>query len=183
MYSLRSQRHRANARGVTPVEAAIAFAIFGAILAVAVPAFIRELHGSRFVEPVAGLERMSAGAIAHAEAHPTGNAFPETAPLTPPVVPRAHREVDPPNVWDTPTWKALGFRAAPEGTPHAYAFGFTSTAPTQQTTGAPSQFIAHAHGDLDGDGVTSTFEVRGHAASAAGPAAQVPGMYIEAELE
>ncbi|MDB4997057.1 MAG: hypothetical protein JWM74_4489 [Myxococcaceae bacterium] len=177
--SLPSLRRRANARGVTPVEAAIAFAIFGAILAVAVPAFIRELHGSRFVEPVSGLERMSAGAIAYAASHPGANAFPETAPLTPPVVPRARREVDPPNVWDTPSWKALDFRAAPEGTPHAYAFGFTST---PATPAAPSQFVAHAHGDLDGDGVTSTFEVRGHA-NAAGPAEQVPGMYVEAELE
>ncbi len=175
--SLQSIRRRVHARGVTPVEAAVAFAIFGAILAVAVPAFLRELHGSRFVEPVSGLERMSAGAIAYAASHP--NAFPETATLTPAIVPRAHREVDPPNVWDTPTWKALDFRAAPEGTPHAYAFGFTST---PATPAAPSQFVAHAHGDLDGDGITSTFEVRGHG-NASGPAEQVPGMYVEAELE
>jgi hypothetical protein len=174
---------RSSERGVTPVEAAIAFAIFGAILAVAVPAFIRELHGSRLVEPVSGLERMSAGAIAHAGSHAPANAFPETAPLTPAVVPRAHREIDPPNVWDTPAWKALGFRAAPEGTPHAYAFGFTSTPPPLATPGQVAQFVAHAHGDLDGDGITSTFEVRGHAASASGPAELVPGMYVEAELE
>jgi hypothetical protein len=173
-------------RGVTPVEAAIAFAIFASILAVAIPAFVRELHASRFVEPVSGLERMSTGALAYAAPRPPADAFPPTAPLTPMIVARAHREVDPPNIWDTTTWKALSFRAAPEGTPHAYAFGFTSTpgSPTSQ-----SRFVAHAHGDVDGDGVTSTFEVRGHAAlpaspgSPAPPAEIEPGMYVEAELE
>ena len=40
---------------MTALEAAVAFSILGSVLAVAIPAFVRDLHGSRFAEPVAGL--------------------------------------------------------------------------------------------------------------------------------
>ena len=78
-----------------------------------------------------------------------------------------------------PTWVALGFRASPEGAPHAYSFEFVSNLGPSR-----SAFVARAHGDLDGDGVTSTFEVRGHASEGdpSGPAVE-PGMRIEAETE
>ena len=79
--------------------------------------------------------------------------------------------------WDTPTWKALGFQPAVTGAPHAFAFSFDSTLGK-----AHSSFVASAHGDLDGDGLTSTFEVRG-AVSATEKAHVEPGMYVEAEVE
>ena len=66
-----------------------------------------------------------------------------------------------------------------EGVPHAYAFSFESTS-------GGSAFVAQARGDLDGDGVLSTFEIRGRSGrdGAADPEPTVlPGMYIEAELE
>jgi hypothetical protein len=166
-------------RGLTAVEAAIIFAIGGSLLAVAVPAFVRELRASRFAEPVEGLQRIGAGALAHAASRPASAAFPQTAPLTPASPPRGTREVDPPGAWDQPTWKALGFRATPEGIPHAFAFGFDSVAGTGPVR---SSFVAHAHGDLDGDGVRSTFELRGHAQDGE-PAVVDPGMYVEAEVE
>jgi hypothetical protein len=155
----------------------VLFAITGSLLAVAVPAFVREVHASRFVEPVEGLQRIGTGALAHAAAHPAPGAFPPSVPLTPSSPPRGTREADPPGVWEHPTWKALGFRGAQEGVPHAFAFGFDSAA-----TGGSATFVAHAHGDLDGDGVRSTFEIRGHAADGE-PAALDPGMYVDAEVE
>jgi hypothetical protein len=161
------------------MEGAIAFAIGGSLLAVTIPAFVRELHASRFVEPVEGLTRMSAAAVAQAEGRPVADAFPPSAPLTPGPPPRGTREVDPPGAWDGPTWKALDFRPVPEGVPHAFSFGFeTSHVPNH------ASFVAHAHGDLDGDGVTSTFEVRGHFAAEepSGPVVD-PGMYVEREVE
>jgi hypothetical protein len=117
MMDLRAARRRriARARGLTAVEAAVVFAIVGSLLAVAVPAFVRELRASRFVEPVEGLQKIGAGALAYAENKPAASAFPPSAPLTPASVPRGTREVDPPGVWENPTWKALNFRAAPEG--------------------------------------------------------------------
>jgi hypothetical protein len=159
-------------RRFTPVELAIGAALLGSLAAVAVPAFLRELHASRFVEPADGLTRIGAAAVAYAEEK---RQFPESAPLTPPIPPRGTKETDSPGLWDTPAWKALGFRPVAEGVPHAYAFSFESTA-------GGTAFVAQARGDLDGDGVWSTFEIRGFARPGEKPAV-APGMYVDAELE
>lgn len=156
-------------RRFTPIELALGVSLLGCIAAVAIPAFVREVHASRFVEPTEGLARLQAAVLAYAE---TNGRFPDSAPLTPKTPPRGKKEADPPGTWDAPTWRALDFRAAPEGIPHAYSFSLDST---------PTMFIARARGDLDGDGVLSTFEVRG-AFRDQKPEMQ-PGMYIEAELE
>ncbi|HEY8073318.1 MAG TPA: hypothetical protein VIF62_04400 [Labilithrix sp.] len=157
-------------RRFSPVELAIGFAVIGAVAAVAIPAFVRELHASRFVEPVEGLQRIGASAVAYAEKN---GRFPDSAPLTPATPPRGKKEADPPGTWDTPAWKALDFRPAPDGVPHAYAFSFASDG---------ASFVAQARGDLDGDGVLSTFEIRGSARGGEPPQV-APGMYVEAELE
>src|SRR5262245_53345397 len=99
----RRRRPTPSSRGLTAVEAAVAFAITGSRLAVAVPAFVRELRASRFVEPVEGLQRIGAAALHGGEAKPAANAFPPSAPLTPASIPRGTREVDPPGVWEHPT--------------------------------------------------------------------------------
>lgn len=171
--------HSAATRGMTAVELAVSFAITGSLLAVAVPAFVRNLHASKLVEPVDGLNAIAEGATAYAKTHDVLHAYPPSAPLTPPVVPRGTREADPPGAWDQPTWTALGFRAAEEGVPHAFAFSFDST------NGAlRSSFVASAHGDLDGDGLPSTFEVRGHDDQSTGGVPVIdPGMRVEAEIE
>lgn len=159
-------------RRFTPVEIAIGVALVGSLLAVAVPTFVRDVHASRLVEPTDGLARMGANAIAHAE---TNNRFPDSAPMTPAVPPRGKKEADPPGTWDTPQWKALDFRPAPEGAPHAYSFAFDAPKPNEA-------FVARARGDLDGDGLLSTFEIRGGIAPADKPRL-APGMYVESELE
>jgi type II secretory pathway pseudopilin PulG len=159
-------------RRFTPVELAVGVAILGSLLAVAVPAFSRDLHASRFVEPTEGLARIGTAAVAYAEAN---QRFPDSAPLTPAVPPRGTKDVDQPGTWDGPAWQALAFRPSPEGVPHAYSFSFESTS-------GGRAFVAQARGDLDGDGVLSTFEIRGNARPGE-KAAVAPGMYIEAELE
>jgi len=167
-------------RGVSPVEVAIGIAIFGALLAVAVPAFVKELHASRFAEPIDGLSAIATGASRYAHDRAVADAFPPSAPLTPPAVPRGKREADPPGVWETPTWKALEFRAVDEGVAHSFAFGFDSELGPNE-----SRFVAHAHADFDGDTVISTFEIRG-VTEGAGQVSDVklePGMYVESELE
>lgn len=161
-------------RRFTPVELAVAIALGGSVLAVAVPAFFRDLHASWLAEPVEGLNRMGTLAVAYADAH---GRFPESAPLTPATPPRGKKEADPPGTWDTPAWKALGFRPVAENVPHAYAFSFEATPPNVGTA-----FVAQAKGDLDGDGVLGTFEIRG-AIRPGEKAAVAPGMYVESELE
>ena len=161
---------------VTPIEAAVGLAIFGSIAAVAIPAFSSNVHASRLTEAIEGLDTISASAVAHAAGKSQTLAFPPSAPLTPVTVPRGRAEIDAPGTWDGPTWHALDFRAAPEGVKHWFAFGFDSNAsPTV------SSFVAQAHADQDGDGLTSTFEIRGH--DDAQGAVVEPGMYVDKESE
>ncbi|HXX68862.1 MAG TPA: hypothetical protein VEK07_16870 [Polyangiaceae bacterium] len=172
-------RGRARARRFTPLELSIAFALGGSTLAVMVPAFVHQLHASRFVEPIQGLTHLGAAAVAYAREHTVEEAFPASTPLTPDAPPRGRCEVDPPGAWEQPTWKALDFRPVPAGEPHCFAFGFDSALSPGKST-----FRAHAHGDLDGDGIVSTFEVTGEAVSgdARGPRLD-PGMFIDGEVE
>jgi type IV pilus assembly protein PilA len=182
---------RARFRRSAPVELAIAFALCGSLIAVAAPAFVREVHASRLVEPVEGLTRIGGSAIAYAEshapaqgasvAHPaqTPQVFPASAPMTPGAPPRGHCEVDPPDAWENPTWNALGFRPAAPGVPHCFAFAFDST-----QSQATSTFRAHAHGDLDGDGIYSTFEIAGRFVEGDVREARIdPGMLVDSEVE
>jgi hypothetical protein len=181
---------RSRARRSAPVELAILFALGGSLLAVAGPTFVREIHASRLVEPVEGLKRMSGAAATFAEEHASPPAasgtqavpvpvFPPSAPMTPSAPPRGRCEVDPPDTWETPTWHALQFRPAAPGKPHCFAFAFDSAISPPVST-----FRAHAHGDLDGDGITSTFEVTGRYVEGDARGAVVdPGMLIESEVE
>ncbi len=161
---------------LTALEVAAGISLAGSLLAVAVPAFVRSWSSSRLVEPVSGLERIEQEAMAYASGKACDTAFPKSAPLTPENVPRGKPVVDPPETWEMPTWRALHFRPTPQGVAHSFSFQFDATlAPTD------SRFVAHAHGDLDGDGATSTFEVRGECDGSG--ARLVPGMYVEAETE
>jgi hypothetical protein len=172
------------------LELAIAFAIGGSLLAIAIPTFVREVHASRMVEPIEGLERIGSAAVSYALVHPVAQAFPPSASLTPPTPPRGHCEADPAGIWDTPTWRALDFRPVPEGAPHCFSFSFDSA-----LSPAKSTFRAQAHADLDGDGIPSTFEITGQAdgRGTASPgegepggavrASVDPGMVVQAEVE
>jgi type II secretory pathway pseudopilin PulG len=168
---------------MTAVELAAAFAVAGSVLAVAVPAFVRNVHSSALAEAVDGLKSIAEGATTYARAHDVPHAYPPSQGLTPEAVPRGTRQADPPGAWDTPTWRAIDFRPVEEGVPHAFAFAFDSVnGPTRST------FTATAHADLDGDGVTSTFVVTGHDQAgddAQHPGAPIidPGLTVQAELE
>jgi len=174
-----SARNRSRWQNLGLLEVGAAISLGATLLAVAVPTFAREVHRSRFVEAVDGLNRIGAAAVAYAADRPVAQAFPPVAPLTPTVPPRGRCEPDPAGTWDGPTWTALAFQPAPPGVPHCFAFGFDSA-----LSAARSTFRAHAHADLDGDGVPSTFEVTGHsiAGDARGPALD-RGMYVDSEVE
>lgn len=158
---------------LTAVEAAVGVAVVGSVLAVAVPVFATNLRASRLAEPVDGLRRIATAAVAVAEAADPRGAFPGSAPLTPADVPRGVRADDPSGTWIHPTWKALGF-----GFDHAHAFSFAFDS---DTTPRGAHFRASAHGDLDGDGVTSTFELEGIADAAS--VRVLPGLYVDREVE
>ncbi|HEY4120526.1 MAG TPA: hypothetical protein VGM56_21825 [Byssovorax sp.] len=165
-------------RPVSVVELAIGLAVGGSVLAVAVPAFFKNLSASKLSEPINGLDTLVRHAVAYGNApgRPDEFAFPPPAPLTPSVVPRGVRVLDPPEAWEHLTWRSLDFRI---DQPHAFSFKFDSV--YDPSTGV-MRFAAIAHGDLDGDGVLSTFEAQGERSP--GHAARVlPGMYIDREVE
>lgn len=163
-------------RAWSALELSVAFGIGGSVLAVAVPAFVKNLSASKLSEPIEGLDRMVIAAVAYAESRPQPLSFPPSAPLTPAQVPRGVRASDPADAWEHLTWRSLGFRMSE---PHAFAFQFDSAFdPATQVM----SFTATAHGDLDGDGTVSTFEVRGERAP--GMRARVlPGMFVDREVE
>lgn len=148
-------------------------ALAGSVLAVGVPAFVRDLHASRLAEPVEALARLTTHAAAHASARPPREAFPASAPLTPAEVPRGERALDPPGTWSHPTWRALSFEWT---VPHRYAFAVDTR------LGEPeSRLQARAHGDLDGDGVLST--LRMEVVARLGAAPTVGPLEVEREVE
>lgn len=157
-------------------EVALAIAVGGSLLLVAVPAFVRNLSFSKLSEPVEGLDRLVTAAIAYSDGRPANLSFPPSAPLTPEKVARGVEQRDPDDAWEHLTWRALdfGFDA-----PHSFAFQFDSAYDAPSGT---SRFVATAHGDLDGDDVLSTFEVRGER-GANERARVVPGMFVDREVE
>lgn len=175
-------------RSPSIVEVAATIAVGGSVLAVTLPAFFDNLHASRLTEPLDTLGRIGMRATALAAGRPAEAAYPESVALTPAQVPRGELVVDPPGTWAHPTWRRLGLAF---DAPHAYSFEFEShnagaeaaggagavSAPTASAArGSPASppaavsaspsddkatFRAVAHGDLDGDGSLSTFEIRG----------------------
>lgn len=163
-------------RALTAAQAAAIFGVAGSVLAVAIPAFIRNLSASKLTEPIDGLDRIVTNAVAYAEVHAHDISFPPSAPLTPAQVPRGVRSPDPPEAWEHLTWKCLDFSFTE---PHAFAFEFQSE--LDQATQV-MRFTAIAHGDLDGDGLLSTFEVKGERAPGQPPRV-LPGMFVDREVE
>ncbi len=159
---------RAVSGGWTLLEAAVAFAVVGSLLVIFSLSFRKNWRSSRLVEATEGLQHIEI----HALSLQSQGGTLASAPLTPADVPRAPI-IDPEGAWNHPSWVALEFRASPEGVPHSYSFTFDVT---------PLDFSARALGDLDGDGVKSTFEVRGKKGDD-GHFQLVPGMRVENELE
>ena len=163
-------------RSWSALELSAAIGIGGSVLAVAIPSFLKNLSASKLSEPIEGLDRMVVSAVAYSEGRPQELSFPPSAPLTPSEVPRGVRARDPAEAWEHLTWRSLQFRF---DEPHAFAFQFNSGIdPATQT----ATFIATAHGDLDGDGTLSTFEVRGERRPGQ-PARVLPGMVVDREVE
>jgi hypothetical protein len=158
--SLRITTDGAHARLALELDAQSA----GVLSALTIPAVIEYLRRGRTAEArdrIAYLTRMT---VTYASEHradaasntrrgrrgaATASPFPPSAPRTPADVPRGVRVVDPPSVWDHPTWRALSFAMTD---PHYFSYEFVNQG---------SAFTVRAYGDLDGDGTLSTFERSG----------------------
>jgi type IV pilus assembly protein PilA len=148
-------------RSLTPVEAAVAVAIAGSVLTATVPGFVKNLRASKTTEPLEGLRHIAARAAALADTRPTTAAYPASVGVTPADVPRGEQAMDPPGTWSHATWRALDMEFT---APHAYSFAFESKNGEGYAT-----YRARAHGDLDGDGIRSTFAIAGEKRGSADP--------------
>jgi len=138
------------------------------------PAFLRDLQASRTAEAVDGLAAIAAGAMAYSSGKELAASFPPSATLTPTEVPRGVTVQDPEGTWDTPTWQALQFRC---DSPHRYSFRFDVVVEP-----ARIWFDATAHGDLNGDGILSTFRLSGERKVGA-EVSLIPGLHVHREVE
>jgi hypothetical protein len=160
-------------RQLSALETVAIISVAGSVLAATVPAFITSLRASRLSEPVDGLSHIAARANAYAYGQPVNLAYPSSVSLTPSRVPAGQRVVDPQGTWEHPTWRRLDFA---ETDPHGFSFEFVSELGQTRST-----FVARAHGDLDGDGITSTFEITGESVTSDAPKLGPLRVYREVE--
>jgi type II secretory pathway pseudopilin PulG len=148
-------RHGRAARMRLGGSGASATAVVGILAAVAIPAFVKYTKRAKTAEATMRLRQMFDGAVAFynsEQAGPDGrilpHRFPHTTQPTPAVVPCGVKTL--PTNLDQPGWRDLGFEIHE---PTAYQFTFVS-----EGTGRGARFTARATGDLNCDGVLSTFE-------------------------
>jgi hypothetical protein len=138
---------RARQRGFSTLQVATAIVVFGTALGVIGVGCWRALRFSREAEATEYLQRLADGAAAAVRESPS--ILLSSTPLTPAEVPRGAPVTDPLGTWDNATFKAAHFKIEE---PHWYSYQL------DVPRDAASPVHAIAHGDLDGDGVTSTFE-------------------------
>lgn len=154
------KRWRRSRAGLTIVQLSMIVMVCALLIGALVPGFRQRVRLSRTNEAVDRLAELyrrtqtywagqQVGPVAPTRS--TLHTLPPPAPLTPATIPAGTAQQDAPNTWSSsPTWNALEFRFEQ---PHYFAYQFDSSG-----EGASAAFTARAHGDLDGNGLSSTFE-------------------------
>lgn len=154
--------------------------IFPIMAAIAIPAFIKYIRAAKTAEVEDRLGQIARSAELYygqqrvtAQGEPLPPQFPETTPVTPArsCAENADGRCPPdPSAWSHPTWQALNFSISDR---HYFRYRFVSNG---------TAFTARALGDLDSDGVFSTFERSGLGAPD-GSVTLTPGLYRENPTE
>jgi hypothetical protein len=148
---------------------------------IAVPAFQRYKRRSQTTEAMMNLRRLYDNAVgyyqmqhANSRGDVVSDRFPESVPLTPSQIPCGEKAPVVRSDWAHPTWEALTFQPL-DAMRYSYQFDSSGIGPT-------ATFTAAAFGDLDCDGVYSTF-VRIGSVDARNEVRGGPGLLVEDELE
>ena len=158
-------------RGEEVVSAYMFTAMVGILAAVAIPAFMKNARKSKLSEATVNLERLyEAARRYHGDKHafPPGSAGP-TPPLGACCAQAGKKCAPDPKLWTGSPWKELQFQMDDPG---YFSYTYASDG---------ASFTVTAHGDLDCDGVYSTFELVG--STQGGQVTDGAGIYRENELE
>ena len=161
-FSFMKQHRRKRQQGFTLLELMIVVAIIGLLASIAIPSFMHYIAKARSTEARMHIEKIYNGARVywmepHAQAGVVGS-LPPQLPVSKAATPALRccvisgvgsRCVPEPTQWQDPTWVAVQFSM---DDPHYYQYEFTASA---------TQFTARAIGDLDCDGVTSSYSMVG----------------------
>ncbi len=157
--------------GKDPPKAAASLAVVGVAAAVAIPAFMKNARKAKTSEATLHVKKLYDGARAYYEEN---HKFPPSVGPTPPLgscCKNPDKKCAPdPKLWAEASWQALMFSM---DDPSQYSYTFEAGGDT---------FTVRANGDLDCDGIYSTFEMAGKVQSD-GSITGSAGMFKDQELE
>jgi prepilin-type N-terminal cleavage/methylation domain-containing protein len=154
---------RKQSGGFTLIELMVVVAIMGLLSAVAMPAFTRLVNRSKTAEVAGNLDSMFKSAAAYYTSERSGQGQVSTTsghctvedggPV--PLLPHNYKQDFPLD----PTFRSLGFHVADLV---YYSYGLASDSGLSRCDHSASEvsvYTFYANGDLDGDGILSTFEL------------------------
>jgi len=186
---MRKREHGKRRGGFTLIELMVAVAIVGILAAIAIPSFMKYIAKAKTTEARGQLEKMyNAARVYYLEQFGAraiiviSPQFPESEgpnPLASCCAGGQQRCQPRQDLWTAPTWKALQFSM---DDPHYYRYEFVRTTGTGPS-GSGEEFTARALGDLDCDGLLSTFEMYGKSGDMGTDPTGASGVYRELEIE
>ena len=144
---------------MTIIEVMIVVAIVGVIAVLATVGLSGYIRHSKTAEATRSLGIIETGArqqftrvtvVGESGVH----MFCPSGPLTPPAVPKGSKSKIDVALWNDATWRCLMFTL---NDPQFYSYRHLGNG----AVGTAALYTASAHGDLDGDAVTSTFTLTG----------------------